>query len=369
MTTWIFFAGLVTGIILSVAGYFCYRKYQEFMSRVPFSIRVSMVSRPLPAYVVEAKGDLLNREDEIAYMLQVQDCTDGVVSPILFKSEGAERTVDVLEINGPAIKVKPRTQLADWTRIVTLPWERVRFSYKGNRMLSFSMAVSGAEVVADTLFEAEQKEAGFIEVKEKMPDIYASIWYLLMGLRSKFDEYSDLIVERAAEFLVKEADSWGASEKAQIFESFRVIVEAETPTISWEEACDSYSRIFQESADSDMRNDIMRLFFSLLIEENGMKVDAKTALKVFYDLCVGIGMDMGVFTRLVDRFILNKDLDGVPSGCLLGLYVGMDIETAKTRLMEEYKKWNARITHSDATVRNRAAYMLEIISSTRAELR
>ncbi|MCU0857179.1 MAG: hypothetical protein MUC65_02080, partial [Pontiellaceae bacterium] len=364
-----FFSGLITGVVLSVAALFAYRKYKEIRSRIPFSIRVSMVTRPLPAYVVDARGDLLNREDQIAYLLRIQDCTDGVVSPILFKSEGAEKTVDVLEVNGPSIKVKPKAQLSDWTRIVTLPWERIRFSYKGNRTLTFSLAVAGAEVFGESVFVAEQKEAGFVEVKERMPDIYASIWYLLVGLRSKFNEYSDLIIERSAEFLVKESESWGGDEKAQIFESFRLIVEVENPTISWEEACASYSRIFKESADSDMRNDIMRLFFSLLIEENGMKVEARQALKVFYDLCVGIGMDMGVFTRLVDRFILNNDLSGVPSGCLLGLYVGMDLETAKTRLMEEYKKWNARITHSDVAVRGRAAYMLETISTARAELR
>ncbi|MBM4152068.1 MAG: hypothetical protein FJ220_00910, partial [Kiritimatiellaceae bacterium] len=308
-----FIGGLLTGILLSVVAVIVYKQYQEIKAQIPFAIRVSMVSRPLPAYVVEAKGDLLNKEDEIAYLLRIQDCTNGEISPMLFKSEGAEKTVDTLEINGPPLKVKPKTQLSDWTRIVTLPWERVRFSHKGNRTLSFSLAVSGAEVQGDTFFVAEQREVGFIEVKEKMPDIYASIWYLLMGLRAKFNEYSDLIIERSAEFLVKESESWGADEKAQIFESFRATAEVENPTITWEQACESYSKIFQESADADMRNDIMRLFFSLLIEENGMKVDAKTALQVFYDLCVGIGMDMGVFTRVVDRFILSNDLTGVPS--------------------------------------------------------
>jgi hypothetical protein len=47
----------------------------------------------------------------------------------------------------------------------------------------------------------------------------------------------------------------------------------------------------------------------------------------------------------------------------------MDLKAAKARLMEEYKKWNPRVTHSDDQIRARATHMLELISTTRAALK
>ena len=363
-----FLVGMLVGIVLSFAGTIGFRKYKEVKSRVPFSIRVSMVSRPLPAYVVEAQGDLRNLGDEVSYTLNLQDRTDGGVSPILFKSEGEEKTFATLKVSGPTLKVSKGERLTDWTRIVTLPAERIRFSRQGSRELNFSLEVEGAPVSAEESFTSEQQGLGFVDVQEKLPDIYASIWYLIVGLRSDFPEHSALILERAAEFLVSESESWSSKDRTKIFNSFREIAEAD-PTISWEEACGSYAVSLRTSADSDVRDDIMRLFFSLLIEDTGMKADPEDTLLVFYNLCIGIGIEMSAFTRLVDRFIMSNDMEDVPSGCLLGLHVGMDLKEAKAQLMEEYKKWNTRITHSDEKIRARAKHMLELISTTRSALK
>ncbi len=364
-----FFLGVFFGIGLTWLAVLGVRSYKERKSRVPFAIRVSMVTKPLPAYVIEAQGDLLNKGSEVSYTLNLQDKTGGPVSPVLFKSEGVEKTFAILKVDGPMLKVNPNERLADWTRIVTLPAERVRFSHQGARELLFSLQVEGAPVTAEEIFLTEQQGAGFVEVREKLPDIYASVWYLIVGLRSDFPEQSAMILERAAEFLVKESESWAPKTRAEIFKSFREIAETETPSISWTEVCESYAVNLKTTADSDTRDDVMRLFYSLLIEDGGLRVEPDDALLVFYNLCVGIGIDMGAFTRLVDRFIMGHDLTDLSSGCLLGLHVGMDIKAAKARLMEEYTKWNARIIHSDETIRGRAKHMLELISSARAALK
>ena len=365
----VFFSGILFGLFLSVFGYMGYRKYKEIQSRVPFKIRIEMVTRPLPAFVIEAQGDLMNQGEEVSYVLHLQDRTGGKISPILFKTEGKERTVDILEVAGPTLKVKKRERLMDWTRIVTLPAERIRFSHQGKRELNFSLQVKGAPVRGNEVFSSEQHGVGFVEVKEKLTDIYASVWYLVVGLRSDFPDHSALILERAAEFLVQESESWSSHDRSQIFTSFRDIAETDSPSISWEEACESYAVGLQSTADDDMRNDIMRLFYTLLMDEGGLKLRPETSLLVFYSLCIGMGMEMATFTRLVDRFILNNDLSDVPAGCMLGLHVGMDLKAVKARLMEEYKKWNPRVTHSDEKIRNRAKKMLELISTTRSALK
>jgi hypothetical protein len=247
--------------------------------------------------------------------------------------------------------------------------ERIRFARQGVRDLCFTLKVVGAPVSGTQWLSTAQQSLGFVEVKEKLPDIYASIWYLVAGLRARFPDDSGLIVDRAAEFLVKEGQAWSSTERSIIFDSFREIVESSSATISWDDACATYAVKLQETADTDVRNDIMRLFYTLLIEDGGVQVEAGTALMIFYNVCTSIGLDMGVFTRLVDRFIMSHDLNDVPSGCLLGLYVGMDINAVKSRLTEEYKKWNARVTHSDPAIRERAAHMLQMISATRSEFR
>ena len=52
---------------------------------------------------------------------------------------------------------------------------------------------------------------------------------------------------------------------------------------------------------------------------------------------------------------------------LLGIAPEMDEETFRKRLNEEYRKWNARVTHPDAQIRGQADQILTLIAEIRTQ--
>ncbi|MCU0857494.1 MAG: PAS domain S-box protein, partial [Pontiellaceae bacterium] len=240
--------------------------------RNPFGIRVTQIARPQSAYVIEVKGDLLNQKTEAGYRILIEDRTDGKRSPIRFENgenESDISVVETLEINSPPVNMACGTTLSDWTVIARLPMERLQFARKGQRSLNFKVRVRDSGAVGEQNVTADQSESGFMEIRERISDIYEAIWHLIQGLRSKFPEKSEKIVGGAADFLIKEAVGWSADEQSAIFISFKKIVEVSDPSVSWEEACASHSALLREFANTNLRNDIIRLFFMLLIDENG----------------------------------------------------------------------------------------------------
>jgi hypothetical protein len=91
----------------------------------------------------------------------------------------------------------------------------------------------------------------------------------------------------------------------------------------------------------------------------------------------------GTFNRLVqisqlfeikkDRFLETAQKILLSSNCqiddpsqLLGLKGDMDEASFKKRLNEEYRKWNARVTHPDAQIREQAGRILTLIADIRS---
>jgi len=101
------------------------------------------------------------------------------------------------------------------------------------------------------------------------------------------------------------------------------------------------------------------------------EVASGSELKLVDEIIEGLGLDRKSTRSLIDKRIMTADIDldlGSDPYSMLGVQAGMDPVEIKKRLMNEFKKWNARTTHEDPNIRERATEMLALIGKARKEL-
>lgn len=100
-------------------------------------------------------------------------------------------------------------------------------------------------------------------------------------------------------------------------------------------------------------------------------VASGSELTLVDEIIDGLGLDRKSTRSLIDKRIMTADIDldlGSDPYSMLGVQAGMDSAEIKKRLMNEFKKWNARTTHEDPRIRERATEMLALIGKARKEL-
>ena len=100
-------------------------------------------------------------------------------------------------------------------------------------------------------------------------------------------------------------------------------------------------------------------------------VASGSELTLVDEIIDGLGLDRKSTRSLIDKRIMTTDIDldlGSNPYSVLGVQAGMDPAEIKKRLMNEFKKWNARTTHEDPSIRERATEMLALIGKARKEL-
>lgn len=90
----------------------------------------------------------------------------------------------------------------------------------------------------------------------------------------------------------------------------------------------------------------------------------------FWQIICHLQMDWQEVLALTQKYLLNVPQPQTFWPLLLGIEQPGAVSSAhlRRRLTEEYRRWNARVTHQDAAVRQNAEKMLSIIAALRCEL-
>lgn len=332
-----------------------------------FEVRMKMVDSALPALAVEVRGSLKNDGTSVSYSFCMEDVTGGERNRFALLRDGALSMVDNFTLTSSFYEVKSQHSVRDWERVLTIPLNKIQFGRKGIRQLKGSVIVNGGAVSGSTTYDYVQQEAGFENVADEKEGLYSSVFCLICGFRAEHPVQGDEAVRASADWLLAESADWSPLEKERVFERFASLAESIPPVVGWKEACGKYSEPLRTQANTDFRNGIIRLFYSVLIGERDL-VREDGELSLFYDLCIAIGAKMNVFSRLTDKLILVCELEKYDQDLLLGIHDGMSVDEMKSHLRDEYKKWNERVTHSDEVVREKAAFMMKRISERRGRL-
>ena len=73
------------------------------------------------------------------------------------------------------------------------------------------------------------------------------------------------------------------------------------------------------------------------------------------------------FLSIVQKILLSCGCRIEDPSQLLGITSDMDEDSFRKRLNEEYRKWNARVTHPDAQIRSQADRILTLIAEIRSQ--
>ena len=73
------------------------------------------------------------------------------------------------------------------------------------------------------------------------------------------------------------------------------------------------------------------------------------------------------FLSIAQKILLSTDCKIEEPSKLLGIASDMDEESFRKQLNEEYRKWNARVTHPDAQIRSQADRILTMIAEIRSK--
>ncbi|MHC5172937.1 MAG: hypothetical protein ACYSPJ_04155 [Planctomycetota bacterium] len=73
------------------------------------------------------------------------------------------------------------------------------------------------------------------------------------------------------------------------------------------------------------------------------------------------------FLSIAQKLLLSSQCQIEDPSQLLGITSDMDSESFRKRLNEEYRKWNARVTHPDAQIRSQADRNLALIAEIRSQ--
>ena len=70
---------------------------------------------------------------------------------------------------------------------------------------------------------------------------------------------------------------------------------------------------------------------------------------------------------MTQKILLSSNCYIEDASQLFGLSSDMDEQSFRKRLNEEYRKWNARVTHPDEQIRRQADQILTLIAEIRSQ--
>jgi len=317
---------------------------------------------------VKMIGRIPTDEDNVDTNMQLEilDITEGRSHPqqVLSADEQyrCEESAIFRFIQHNGIVPEKNAVLARWVTVAQFPCHILRFSHRGRRKLMFCVSVLEAETgrkltAAQKTVEYVCFSDGYYEVHSRRCDILKSCVELAVFSCGQTPPFSSDIQLLWATWLQKKSDLFMSAEEAK--------------------------GMVEQIARNASALDIEASAETLLAY--GQSTDAFLAMELALQtagFCGTVTLEMYQrIARIVkmlqirqDRFLAVAQKILLGSGChieepsyLLGISPEMDEASFRKRLNEEYRKWNARVTHPDPQIRGRADTILTLIANIRTQ--
>lgn len=350
---------------LAVSLWFILAKPAPKKKSACFEVNVEVSKQQNPAFEVSVKGRLHNDSPDVSYTVYIYDETGGVNHPIHSDIGTLTPSKQQLSIQSPPMDLGKNTVLEDWTKIITIPVEKLKPSRNGLRTLKFKVQVNDQPCAAQDETVYDWNDAGFLDVQERLDDIYTSIFYMIAGLGTLISN-PQALAEQVSEWLIHEGLTWPAEKQAFIARQFQRIVMDSEDSTDWEDACEHYALAIRLYANKEIRHRLTQLFFQIL-ETAPDTISDTHRLEILFELSKSTGSDMGQFCRMAER-VFPDSYHEMGTDYRFGLHNKMTNEDIQQRLRDEYKTWNSRVTHPNKQIRTQAEKMLNLIARKRCEL-
>ncbi|MHC4855325.1 MAG: hypothetical protein ACYS72_02855 [Planctomycetota bacterium] len=340
----------------------------RFICRVEQLTDESLPSGKDQFFRVEMIGRIPTDEDNVNtdVQLEIQDITEGRSCPQqVLSTDEQYRCQDsagfhFIQHNG--IVPEKNSVLARWATVAQFPCHVLRFSHRGRRKLMFCVSVLEAETGRKLITDQKTIEYvycsdGYHEVHTRRCDILKSCVELAVLSCGQTPPFPGDIQSLWTTWLQEKSDPFMSAEEA------KGMVEqiARNASALAAEASAETLLAYGQSTDAF-------LAMELAMQTAG---SCGTVTLEMYQRIARIAEMLQIrqdrFLAMAQKILLNSGCHIEEPSYLLGISPDMDEASFRKRLNEEYRKWNARVTHPDEHIRGRADTILTLIANIRTQ--
>ena len=253
----------------------------------------------------------------------------------------------------------PNAVLAKEVVVANIPFHQLRFARRGRRKVQVSVAVlarpDGRLIVrAEDCVEYVACCEGFIEIQERREAVLRACVELACA-----------VVEKPAPSSVAEVVGAWIEDKTRRFsprsapaEPLNRLIAAQNPPDA-DAACECLLACGQKA------DRVAAIDLALQTAACGSTLSYRQE-ELLWTLARRFEIPMERFLALCQKRLLNDTCSFERWRLLLGICEEMSPEALRLRLNEEYRKWNARVTHPDALIRRQADIILSLIADVRS---
>ncbi len=251
--------------------------------------------------------------------------------------------------------------LARRVTVAQFPCHILRFAYRGRRKLLFRATVTEAAsgktlVSAQKTIEYVYCSDGYREVHGRRLEVLGACVELSAIVLGQAP-YSEDIRNVWSEWIQQKADMFvSAEEAAKTVET----IQNRFPGITMQHSSEI---ILAYGKNTD------RFFaIELALQTAGLDgVVSKENLEKLFQVSKMLEIQHDRFLSIAQKLLLSSGCRIEDPSQLLGITSDMDDESFRKQLNEEYRKWNARVTHPDAQIRGQADQILTLIAEIRSQ--
>ena len=251
--------------------------------------------------------------------------------------------------------------LARRVTVAQFPCHILRFAYRGRRKLLFRTTViaaaSGKKIVsAQQTAEYVYCSDGYREVHGRRLEVLGAcveLSAIVLGSESCWED-------------VKELWSEWIQQKAEMF------IPADEAAKTAEAIQNGFSGITMKHSSEIVlaygKN--TDRFFAIELGLQTAAFDGVVSivnLEKLFEIAHLLEIQRDRFLSMAQKSLLSSQCQIEDPGQLLGITSDMDDDSFRRRLNEEYRKWNARVTHPDAQIRSQADRILTLIAEIRSQ--
>lgn len=297
--------------------------------------------------------------------VEISDITEGLLEPLrvlctqsnMQRPEGMEfffQTHNGIIPGRDAI-------LPQWRTVLELGCDVLRFPKRGQRLLQFTTRISqvgtGRELVAarTTLNYFVAAAEGYLDFEKRLEQILAG-GYILVHQSAGNQPNPDQ--QKLIENWLNECVNHSA---ANFTIDVHKIIPSETP----EQAADKACEILLQRADTNFRFGLIEVCVKIAAAAQPVSRSLQDWLK---NLSERLELPADRFQAIYQKYLPLDAQENPDPACVLGIDPTLPVEETLKRLTEEYRKWNSRVNHPDAKVRQQADKMLSYLTEVRSRL-
>jgi hypothetical protein len=257
--------------------------------------------------------------------------------------------------------------LSHWVTVGQIPCHVLRFAYRGRRKLLFKVSVLSKQT-GDCLVSSQRAIEyvycgdGFREIQDRRMDVLrSSVELAALSAVGSEDGSEECLTEAAkavlTEWIDQKAQNFApATELKQTIES----LPEQLATLSVKQSADSLLACGEQA-------DKMCAIELVLQSMSANSTITSVQLAQLSEIAEIFGIKQDRLLAIAQKRLLSADCTIENPAFLLGISGRMDEESFRKTLNEEYRKWNARVTHPDVDIRRQADKILSLIADLRSQ--